>query len=138
MILPKGSIMSFAYLSAPGTKLDLSEHNRAPLSVSVDRLEAKQRMANGRMRSWYTADKRTWSTSWTGLPHDTAKTVDGKMGAEAMETFYNANEGEFLLFIRLPNGNVESVYVMFSEFSKTVSKRGVYEFWDISLSVEEV
>jgi hypothetical protein len=78
MILPNGSIMSFSDLSTPEVKLELSEHNRAPLSVSVERIEDKTRMINARLRAWYVADKRTWSTSWSMLPHDTAKTVDGR------------------------------------------------------------
>jgi hypothetical protein len=130
--------MSFAKLSTPGTKLDLSEHNRAPLSVTPERIESKQRMHNGRMRSWHTADKRTWSTSWSDIPHDSTKTVDGKMGAQEMEAFYDANPGEFIMYIRLPDGQQSTHYVMFSEFSKTISKRGVYEFWNIDLAVEEV
>lgn len=138
MLLPKGSIMAFADLATPDTKLELTEHNRKPLSVSLERIEKKQRMANGRMRSWWVNDKRTWSTSWNELPHDTAKTVDGKMGAQAIENFYNTHRGEFILYIRLPDGTSEEKRVMFSEFSKSVSKRGIYEFWEIDLSVEEI
>ena len=138
MLLPKGSIISFAEVGSPNTKLQLSEHNRAPLSVSVERIEQKQRMANGRLRSWFVADKRTWSTSWAMLPHDSSKTVDGKMGAQAMEDFYASHGGEFLLFVRTPDGTLSQFNVMFSEFSKTISKRGVYEFWDIDMSLEQV
>lgn len=138
MILPKGSIMAFSKIDEPENKVYLSEHNRQPLSVSFERIEYKQRMANGRLRAWHVDDKRTWSTSWNELPHSTAKTVDGRMGAEALETFYHSTDGEFLVHIRLPDGTEESVPVMFSEFSRSVSKRGVYEFWQINLSVEEV
>ena len=138
MLLPKGSIISVADSDSPGTKLELSEHNRGPLSVSVERIEQKQRMANGRMRSWYVTDKKTWSTSWEMLPHDSNKTVDQKMGAEEMEEFYYAQPGEFLLFVRTPDGTLTQYSVMFSEFSKTVSKRGIYEFWDIDMTLEQV
>ena len=97
MYLPKGSIMSFAEVATPGTKLALSEHNRQPLSVDPERIENRQRMASGRLRSWWIADKKKWSVSWTDLPHADASTVDGKMGAESLEQFYYNHPDEFLV-----------------------------------------
>jgi hypothetical protein len=46
----------------------LSDHNRAELSISNERIEQRQRMANGTMRSFFIADKLTISTSWSMLP----------------------------------------------------------------------
>lgn len=46
----------------------LSDDNRDPISFSVDRLENKERMINGRMRSYHIADKLKISTSWKMLP----------------------------------------------------------------------
>lgn len=46
----------------------LSDDNRDPISFSVDRLETKERMINGRMRSYHIADKLKISTSWKMLP----------------------------------------------------------------------
>lgn len=138
MYLPRGSIMSFSDISTPAVKKALSEHNRQPLQVSPERIEHKQRMANGRLRSWWISDKKKWTLSWTNLPHDTAKTVDGHMGAEDLEQFYYSHPGEFIVHIRLPNGTESSHFVMFSSFSKTVSKRGVYEMWNVDLELEEV
>jgi hypothetical protein len=60
------------------------------------------------------------------------------MGAKALEDFYYAHPGEFLLHIRLPSGASSIHEVVFEEFSKSVPKRGIYEFWDIDLSVVEV
>ena len=48
--------------------LILSDHNRQPLDFSTDRIENKKRMSNGRMRSYYIADKISISTSWNMLP----------------------------------------------------------------------
>jgi hypothetical protein len=48
--------------------LILSDHNRSPLEMSTERIEQRQRMANGTMRSYHIADKLSISTSWTMLP----------------------------------------------------------------------
>lgn len=46
----------------------LSDDNRDKLDFSFERIEKRERMINGRMRSYHIADKLTLSTSWTMLP----------------------------------------------------------------------
>lgn len=46
----------------------LSDHNRDSLSISTERIEQRQRMANGTMRSYHIADKLSISISWSMLP----------------------------------------------------------------------
>lgn len=48
--------------------LILSDDNRTPLQFSTVRIDKKERMINGRMRSYHVADKLEISTSWTMLP----------------------------------------------------------------------
>lgn len=48
--------------------LILSDHNRGPIDVSITRIEKRQRMVNGRMRSHHIADKLNIKLSWTLLP----------------------------------------------------------------------
>jgi hypothetical protein len=48
--------------------LILSDDNRTPLQFNSLRIEKKERMINGRMRSYHVADKLELSTSWTMLP----------------------------------------------------------------------
>ena len=48
--------------------LILSDDNRSPLQFSSLRIEKKERMITGRMRSYHVADKLELSTSWTMLP----------------------------------------------------------------------
>ena len=57
------------------TFLILSDHNRAALEMSTERIEQRQRMANGTMRSYHIADKLTISTSWSMLPSRGFKVV---------------------------------------------------------------
>jgi hypothetical protein len=116
----------------------VTDHNRSPLSVSVERIENKQRMADGTMRKYVIADKRTWTCSWEWLPTSDAKTVDGKMGGTAMETFYNSNPGAFALQLYMGDGTSTTYQVMFSDFSKEVVKRGTVDFLTINVTLEEV
>ena len=48
--------------------LILSDHNRSPLQFTSERIEQRQRMINGNMRSFHIADKNTLSVSWQNLP----------------------------------------------------------------------
>lgn len=50
------------------TVLILSDHNRSPIDVNKIRIETRERMINGRMRSYHTADKLSLSCSWDMLP----------------------------------------------------------------------
>jgi len=46
----------------------VSDHNRESLNLSKERIENRQRMVNGTMRSYHIADKVNISTSWQRLP----------------------------------------------------------------------
>ena len=46
----------------------LPDHNRSSIDVQMERLEQRQRMVNGRMRSFHIADKKKISFSWDMLP----------------------------------------------------------------------
>jgi hypothetical protein len=41
-----------------------SDHNRAEMSITQQRIESRQRMINGTMRSYHIADKVSLSVSW--------------------------------------------------------------------------
>ena len=116
----------------------LSDHNRGELNIDYERIETKQRMANGTMRKYVVADKRTFSVSWELLPDGTSDTVDGKWGGDAIKSFYDANAGAFTLTIMYDNGDDEDVEVMFSDFNYSVAKRGIYNFWNVDVTLEEV
>jgi len=116
----------------------ITDHNRAQMSIDVERIENKQRMANGRMRKYIVADKRTFQTSWTMLPKLTSQTVDGFWGGEDIESFYNTNTGSFSLEITDGDSDVSVYSVMFESYSRNITKRGNTDFWEINLSMEEV
>jgi hypothetical protein len=124
--------------------LNITDHNRSGLSVDVERIETAKRMANGTMRKYVVADKRTFSCSWEMLPNSSAFTIDGFAGADEIENFYNLNKGAFTLTLTYKrtagelNHPDESFNVMFTDFSKKLDKRGKFDFYDVDVTMEEV
>ncbi len=116
----------------------VTDHNRAELGIDVDRIEKKQRMSNGTLRKYIVADKRNFSTSWTMLPKLTSQTVDGFWGADAIEQFYNSTTGSFSLELSDGDSETYTYSVMFSDYNKSVVKRGSTDYWEINVTMEEV
>lgn len=72
-LIPVGYELGSDTTNIPAADLEnsfiiLSDHNRQPIDVSNERIENRQRMANGTMRSYFIADKLTITTSWDLLP----------------------------------------------------------------------
>lgn len=174
--------------------LIISDHNRKDISFKPERIEKRERMINGRMRSYHIADKMTISTSWDMLPSrsfnldpefDTATglptvvgitsggsaifagtplgptdtpisqyTVDGGAGGNELLDWYQNHTGSFYVFLGYDKkGNFaesgqyghlaeynEVLEMFISSFDYTVLKRGGsnYDFWNISVTLEEV
>lgn len=117
----------------------LSDHNRDAISVTMDRIENRKRMADGTMRTFVVATKRQWKTSWEDLPRENNQTVDGYWGAASIIDFYEDTLGSFELVITDGENATETTTVMFDSFDFKLTKRGIYtDFYDIDLSVVEV
>lgn len=98
----------------------LSDHNRDEIKVATNRIEQKQRMANGTMRSYHIADKLNISTSWSMIPSRAFSgradfdqetglstlsktsgqyTVDGGAGGAEIVKWYQDHTGPFWVFL---------------------------------------
>jgi hypothetical protein len=104
----------------------LSDHNRKAIDFKIERIEKRERMINGRMRSYHIADKLTISTSWENLPsrssstdpyyssdsgisginatdlasgNETIYTVDGGAGGADLLKWYEEHQGPFWVFL---------------------------------------
>jgi hypothetical protein len=95
----------------------ISDHNRSPIDIRTNRIERRERMINGRMRSYHIADKLTIDVSWDMLPSRAfnrnpdfnsdgtlgtsvlANTVDGGAGGEEMLDWYESHTGPFWVFL---------------------------------------
>jgi len=151
LTLPVGSLLFIdtGTNAVTPTWTKLSEHNRQPVSIDTNRIERSERMANGTMRKIFIADKSSIQVSWNMLPSTDTMTVDGGYGAEQIRTFYKGKgAGAFKLKISY-NGvseRDEIISVMITNCSFTVNKRNVkmisgvdpQEFWDVSLTLEQV
>ena len=174
--IPLGSEVGAAVDDSGYEFLILSDNNRDPLDFSIDRIEQRQRMINGRMRSYHVADKLNLSISWSNLPSRsyasmpdfdplTGKsamagtslefTTDGGAGGVELLDWHERYSGSFWVYLAYDKysnfGKDEVAYghlaqynqiveMFVSDFSYTVSKRGGtnYDFWNVSISLEEV
>lgn len=130
----------------------LSDHNREPVQEGRERIENTQRMANGTMRKYVVADKKTWTVSWSMLPSLSSQTIDGYLGAMSLRSFYESNYDNSLTLsfysgttsvVTQPKGTLPSptytATVFISDFSATIKKRlGDVDYWDCTISFVEV
>lgn len=132
----------------------ISDHNRAPLGIGVERIEKSMRTVDGTLRRYSVTKKRSFDLSWTNFPSKISPsyggktgigTVDGGWAGEDIENFHNTVDGDF--WIRLRKGDdenkaigdiTEEYRVMITDFSKDVEKRGIVDFWTLSITLEEV
>lgn len=99
----------------------LTDGNRGEISLSSQRIESRQRMINGNMRSYWIADKLNLSTSWNRIPsraysetvsfnstngqiiNDPSEysmyTVDGGAGGVDILSWYENHPGPFYVFL---------------------------------------
>lgn len=148
--------------SGVSTTYKVSDHSREPVDISTERYGTDERMANGTLRRFHIKSNRTWSLSWKDLPSIAGpagyiKPIDGGMSGRAMEDFYYNNPGRFRIVVRSGSASGKTippvalipgapykdadfygVDVMMTEFSHTVSKRGVVDLWSVDITLEEV
>lgn len=120
---------------------ELSDHNRAPVSMSAERIEKTRRTAKGVRRRYFVADKRTFDVDWSDLPHDSTQTVDAGIGAEELSDLYydTNNVGVVQLHIAKRDLTTEIVDVHIVKFSATISQRlATGHYYDVSMQFEEV
>ena len=155
--LPVGSLL-YIDTSATDTPtwVKLSEHNRQPMSINQNRIQKVTRMSNGTLRKFFIADKREFSTSWNMLPSFSTFTADGGYGAIDLRSFYEgtaakasgALSGTSNFDVTLVYGGTatQTLNMIFTSCSFELVKRNVkqvtgdtaQEFWNVSLSMEEV
>jgi hypothetical protein len=143
-------------LTTGGTNqfLILSDHNRSAIQFKPERIEQRQRMINGNMRSHHIADKMTINFSWSNLPSrafssvadfdsngkssltgQNEYTADGGAGGVELLEWYETHKGPFWMFLSYDNyrnfGTAESAYLHLTNYSEIVQ---VY-FSDFSYDV---
>jgi hypothetical protein len=192
-----------------------SDDNRSSIQLDFERIESRERMINGRMRSVFIDDKLKLSVSWDMLPsrafdgpfyswgidssgvrngtiatipldvscecgscfrksdgslkddikhlysHKVAYTTDGGAGGNDLLKWYKEHPGPFWVYLAYDNWdhfntpNVSTglnfpwdkchykkyshrLEMYFSSFDYSIEKRGNYDFWNVSMNLEEV
>jgi hypothetical protein len=121
--------------------LMLTDDNRSPLDFSDERIEKRERMINGRMRSYHIADKMKLSTSWTmipsrshsdipnfntetGLSPHKSYTTDGGAGGADMLEWYDGHKGSFWVFLAYDRKDIfrgtENSYDKLSQYNELI------------------
>jgi hypothetical protein len=152
--VPFGNEVSTQGVTSRGDFIILSDHSRSPLEFGTQRIENRQRMVNGRMRSYFIADKRTLSVSWEMLPSrsfslepnfstttgkptgaGTQYTIDGGAGGAELLDWYNNYTGTFYVFVAYDKLKVDSGD---AEYAKLARYTEVLEMYitDFQWSVE--
>lgn len=145
-------------LGTAGTNyLYLTDDNRSELQVSIERLEFKKRMINGRMRSYHVADKKSFSVSWKDLPSVKGELSESRFITsptgwascqEMLQWHQNHSDSFYLTLVydtpyasdSIPlRYSLETYNVFFEDFSYNVKKRGsTHDLWDVSMTLVEV
>jgi hypothetical protein len=121
--------------------LILSDHNRSEINFTKQRLENRQRMISGSMRSYHIADKTGVSWSWDMLPSRaysgdpaysetgtvttnglTPYTVDSGAGGVDIVKWYDNHPGSFYMFLaydRFDNFTT-SEYSRFGQYNEVI------------------
>lgn len=160
LTLPVGSLIFIdtSTTSTPSWQ-KLSEHNRQSASIQPNRIEKVVRTNNGTLRKYFIADKKSVNVSWDMLPSFSTMTVDGGYGAMDIKSFYEGSIGKGTFKVKIVYGKnqtspfadriegVDGYMIMsFTSCSFDVVKRNVksltsdpaQEFWNVSLSLEQV
>lgn len=129
-----------------GSFLIITDDNRKEISFKNERLESRERMVNGRMRSYHIADKMTVSTSWDMIPsraypslarfdESTGSaqsgligleyTTDGGAGGvEMLEWYRQNNGGSFFLYLAYDNyknpGNPDDSFNNLNKYNEVI------------------
>jgi len=146
-IIPEGSEVGAATLDSAGEFLILSDHNRSPISITAKRLEGRDRMINGNMRSFHIADKIQIAVSWEMLPSRRYSedpnfntsganqitdfdpvinqfVVDGGAGGSDLLDWYENHTGSFFVFLSYDKPGSfdpeDSPYEHLDEYSEVV------------------
>jgi hypothetical protein len=134
----------------------ITDHNRAPLDVSYDRIEARQRMANGTLRVNHISTKMKISTSWSNVVSsnnvvDAARDNSGNIlptgpqGASYLkDLYYNSTGNALQVYLTFKSGATGSVTgatfnMIFSSFDYSVVYRGpAHDIVNMSVELEQV
>ena len=117
-----------------------TDHNRSTINFGYEQIENVVRTADGTMRKFVVAQKRSFDLSWEMLPTDSSYIADGLPGAGDIKDFYVANINKKLTLEIVhhgsstaqlssssvpsaPSGTKETMYVFITSFSYDIVKR---------------
>lgn len=119
-------------IASNGEVINLTDHGRDPVSIDYQLIENTQRMADGRMRKYVIASKKTISFSWSMIPSlskiiktssfrqiKALRRVDGVASIETL-TAHGYSEGEIVNITSCPKTEYNGIYKISAVSSSTV------------------
>jgi len=144
----KDSLIYFKSSASGATYQKITDHNRRPLGIDIEKIENSLRTANGTMRRSTIAEKHRFDISWQDVPNTSQYTVDGGFGGGEIYDFYMDNQQPFYMKITQKIDSDASLsyqefLVNFSSCSFEIVKRnpsGTYPYirMNVNISLEEV
>ena len=144
----KDSLIYFKSSSPGSVYQKITDHNRRPLGIDIEKIENSLRTANGTMRRSTIAEKHRFDLSWQDVPNLSQYTVDGGFGGGELYDFYMDNKQPFYMKITQKIDSdatltYQEFLVNFSSCSFEIVKRnpsGTYPYirMNVNISLEEV
>lgn len=138
------------------TWIKVTDHGRASLDISTERIGTDQRMVGGTMRRYVVAKKKTFSLDWENLPDKNVTFLaNGTTYGKWLEQFYMNTDGPFLMRLREGADTEKTTLtradnvtlddygriftVMIGDFSKEITMRNPnFDLWNVTMTLEEV
>lgn len=123
----------------------LSDDNRSPIDFKINRIEKRERMINGHMRSYHVADKTSITVSWDMLPsrsfadyakfnqstgaavisgNDAQFTTDGGAGGIELLDWYEKHTGPFWVYLAYDKynsyGSSPTAYKQLAKYNQVI------------------
>jgi hypothetical protein len=118
--------------------IELSDHFRAPVSVSREGRLVEVELASGKIKKYFKGNPRsTFDISWQWLPAEDNKTVDGHAGRDTLRFNFKDSKNTHILTFRDEGASSESYTVWVESYTEEVVRRGTIYFWNVTLTLRE-
>lgn len=118
---------------------ELTEGNRK-CSIQQDLSTSDIETAGGRIKRFYSKNKRTLSVSYSYVSSNTDHTVDGRAGRDFIHNLALNNPYVQVSYVDKPDGPTITWYGFISNYRETIIRRDILSqciYYDVQFSLEE-
>lgn len=120
----------------------LTDQGRTPVSIVREERKIENELANGNLRKYIKAVKRTFSCEWSWLPDYDEQTLDGGAGRLTLKSLIVDDNGQsHILRIYDRSGGMDEYEVFVESYEESLTRRdpvsGLF-LWNASVTFREV